>query len=184
MTTPRLLLLTLLLLATLPVLAEEAKLSAEDIQAEDGDTLRVNLAGKTQRIQLSGIDAPEDTENPKFKVDLKRTGLDDETLLALGVIATEHLRRLLRIEQQPYLLRYDLASPDRYGRIPGELFSEEGVSFNRRMVSDGYAIALPSDSDAKRSYAALQRQAREQKRGLWALMNKPTLRWAGVESKP
>ena len=183
MITTRYLLLSLLLVTTLSAQGEEAKLSAEAILAEDGDTLQVNIAGSTLRIQLSGIDAPEDRENPKFKVDRQRTGLDDESLLALGVIATEHLRRLLRGDQM-FELRYDPAHPDRYGRIPGELFDGEGVSLNRRMVSDGYAIALPSPGTDAGGYAELQRQAREEKRGLWGLMNKPTLRWSGVDAKP
>lgn len=180
----RYLLLGALCLSTSTAWSAEAKFMGGAIEVEDGDTLLVTLDGETKRIQLSGIDAPEERENPKYKVDRQRTGLDDETLKSLGLIATEHLRKLLRREQGfQFRLRYTPDKPDRYGRIPGELFTESGVSINQRMVSDGYAIALPSAAPDGQPYASLQQQARQERVGLWGMLYEPTLKWSGMDAE-
>ena len=76
---------------SLPGLAETLAVSGDAIQVEDGDTLLITFPDGVRRVQLSGIDAPEDKENPKFAVDLKRTALAKDTLLELGATATGHL---------------------------------------------------------------------------------------------
>ncbi len=62
---------------------------------EDGDTIVVKIDGQSKRIQLSGIDAPEDTVNPKFKLDLKTRGLNKQELLGLGNAASDFLKSQL-----------------------------------------------------------------------------------------
>ena len=158
--------------------ADTLKVDAEAIQVEDGDTLSVKLAEGVRRVQLIGIDAPEDTENPKFKVDRKRTGLSQETLLSLGIIATARLKKIIAGDGV-YELRWMSPNPDKYGRMPGELFTLSGTSVNARMVEEGYAIALPGEST---SFQSLQQQAEIERRGLWGVLAKPTRLWAGVES--
>ena len=59
------------------------------MQIEDADTLLVEVAGVSYRVQLPDIDAPENTANPKLQRDIERTGLDAEALLALGRQADE-----------------------------------------------------------------------------------------------
>lgn len=155
--------------------AETLTLATDAIQVEDGDTLKITVADGVKRVQLIGIDAPEDTENPKFAVDRKRTGLSQESLLSLGIIATGHLKKLIAAGDD-YELRWESDKPDKYGRTPGELFTQSGVSINTRMVEEGYAIALPGVSSTLQS---LQRQAERERRGLWGLLAKPTRLWAG-----
>ena len=48
---------------------------------EDGDTLVVVAENQDVRIQLLGIDAPEDVPNPKLQKDLERTKLAEEVLI-------------------------------------------------------------------------------------------------------
>ncbi len=158
--------------------AESVQIVGDAIEVEDGDTIRVAFDDGVRRIQLTGIDAPEDTENPKFAVDLKRTGLSHETLMSLGVIATGHLNRLV-VADHGYRLQYDAASPDKYGRLPGELFTLDGLSINLLMVEEGYAIALPG---APSTFLPLQRQAESERKGLWGLLAAPTRLWAGVDA--
>ncbi|MBW9259684.1 MAG: hypothetical protein B6D70_05755 [gamma proteobacterium symbiont of Stewartia floridana] len=158
--------------------AETLTLSVDAIKVEDGDTLKVTVAVGIKRVQLIGIDAPEDTENPKFAADRKRTGLSQETLLSLGIIATGHLKKQLAAGDE-YQLRWESDKPDKYGRLPGELFTPSGVSINTRMVEEGYAVALPGVSSTLQS---VQRQAESDHRGLWGLLAKPTRLWAGSYS--
>ncbi|MCG8486443.1 MAG: thermonuclease family protein [Chromatiales bacterium] len=158
--------------------AEPLMISVDAIQVEDGDTLKITVADGVERVQLIGIDAPEDTENPKFAADSRRTGLSQETLLSLGIIATGHLKKLITAGYG-YELRWEPEKPDKYGRLPGELFTQSGVSINARMVEEGYAIALPGASSTLQS---LQRQAESERRGLWGVLAKPTRLWAGADS--
>ena len=166
----------MLILGSLSCLGDEVALRGSSIEVEDGDTLMVSFPDGVNRIQLTGIDAPESSENPKFTVDLKRTGLTYETLMSLGVIATEHLRKLVR-DGQVYSLHYDPHKLDKYGRMPGELFTQEGISINQSMVADGYAIAI---APSQERLSPLQQQSEKEKRGLWGLLPKPTRDWAGV----
>lgn len=170
---------TLLLLSSY-AWSEEVLLKGDAIEVEDGDTLLVTFEDGVKRIQLIDIDAPEDKENPKFKVDQKRTGLDHDTLLSIGIIATNHLRKLLAGEDG-FRLHYQPDNLDRYGRIPGELKREDGTSLNRQMVMNGYAIAKPSESSSTaHSYHALQQQARRDRKGLWGLLPQATQLWSGT----
>jgi len=174
-------LFTLLLL--IPLLVHAGKQPAELLKVEDGDTLLVNLDGNETRIQLQGIDAPEDSANPKLTVDMKRTGLGAEALLPLGEAATAHLRSLANTGSR-LMLSGNLDAPDRYGRIPAEAFTAEGLSLNAAMVADGYARPLPTDAVPESLRERLQMVwtlVRDKKPGLWSAHPETFRAWAGVE---
>ncbi len=175
------LLITLLLI--LPVLSQAGRQEAELLKVEDGDTLVVNLDGKETRIQLQGIDAPEDSANPKLTVDMKRTGLSADALLPLGEAATAHLESLVKAGGR-LVLSGELDAFDRYGRIPAEAFTGEGLSLNVAMVADGYARPLPADALPESLRERLQMVwtlARDKKPGLWSARPETFRAWAGVE---
>lgn len=169
-----------LLLASSQSWCKELLLNGEEIAVEDGDTLLITIEGAEERIQLIDIDAPEDVENAKFKLDLRRTGLDHDTLYSLGVIASNHMAKLLSGEGG-YRLSYEPERRDRYGRLLGDLTNEAGVSLGRQMITDGYAIAKPSQiSKRPHPYETLQLQAVEKKMGLWGLLPEQTRLWSGA----
>ncbi len=174
-----LVLLTALLLAATAGAAERLTLESS-IEVEDGDTLLIDIDGQQTRIQLAGIDAPEDSDNPKFRVDLKRTRLSAEQLLPLGRVATEQLRYLIR-EQGPFVLHFDPERKDRYGRTPGDLVNASGDSISAQMVANGYAIPLGRGlpADLARRLGALEARARADSKGLWGLYPQETRRWSG-----
>jgi micrococcal nuclease len=173
-----LLLLTLLLSS--PLFAAERITLESTIEVEDGDTLIIDIDGQRTRIQLAGIDAPEDRDNPKFRVDLRRTRLEPEQLLPLGRVATEQLRFLIR-EQGPFILHFDPQRPDRYGRTPGDLVNAQGDSVAAQMVANGYAIPLGRGlpADLAHRLGALEARARDDAKGLWGLYPQAARRWAG-----
>jgi endonuclease YncB( thermonuclease family) len=172
----RILLGTALWLAT-AAWAVEYPLPPGALHVEDGDTLLVRIDGQEQRVQLRGIDAPEDRDNPKLQRDLARTGMARERLLALGQMATAHLERLTRIGG-PHTLHYDPAQKDRYGRLTGDLLDVRGRSLAESAVSAGYAIAA---RDGTERFRTLQAQAQRESRGLWGLEAEATERWAGID---
>ncbi|MCU7936643.1 MAG: thermonuclease family protein [Candidatus Thiodiazotropha sp. (ex Dulcina madagascariensis)] len=160
------------------------QIQSNELKVEDGDTLLITMKGETKRVQLLGIDAPEAVENPKFKVDLKRTALDREILLSLGIMASNHLRDL--IEQEEMLdLHFQPGSVDRYGRLRGELYGLSDRSLNQAMIDDGFAVVTLDGKDKKSPlWRELQQQSVRQRRGLWGLLAMPARRWAGSYLQP
>jgi len=153
--------------------AAAATLEAPLIDVEDGDTLLVMLEGKPTRIQLAGIDAPEESPNPKFNLDRKRTGLPTETLLDLGRRATLHLRELAP-PGTALVLTGDPRARDRYGRIVMEVKRGDGLSLNAAMVRDGFARALHAPA-----YLPLQKEAMKAGKGIWGAAPEAARKWAG-----
>ena len=148
-------------------------------KVEDGDTLVLNIAGESSRVQLLGIDAPEDTENPKFKSDLDKTGIEADRLMLLGKAATEHMNTLLNVGDD-ITVQGALRHPDRYGRIPAVLISAEGRNLSDAMVQDGYAIALSTgaeDTEYVRRLGRLERFARKSSNGLWGRYPELSRQW-------
>ena len=119
----------------------QAQSYLEVLEVIDGDTLRVSVAGKAVQLQLKGLDAPEDTDNPKLDFDMNRTGLSKEALLDMGRAATAHLRTLVQPGQQ-ISTPMDLEDRDRYGRFTAVVYNSSETSLNEAMVRDGYAHPL------------------------------------------
>ena len=148
---------------------------------EDGDTLVVQIDGNIQRLQLIGIDAPEDAANAKLTRDMQRTGLDQSALLAIGVLATNHLGSLV-VPGDQVVLEGALTKRDKYGRIPANVFNPAGRSLNRAMVEDGYAVILgrdPLPPDLKADLEIAEAAAIEAKRGIWGRNKAVARKWAG-----
>lgn len=149
--------------------ATQADISYPLEKIEDGDTLVLSIEGESVRVQLLGIDAPEDTDNPKFKSDLNKTELEADELVLLGKAATEHMKTLVK-EGDMILIRGELRTPDRYGRTPAIASNAEGRGLSEAMVQDGFAIAMPpseEDSDFIRRLGRLERFSRKSNNGLW-----------------
>jgi micrococcal nuclease len=175
--------LVLLLTLALPGLAAAALIPAEVLKVEDGDTLVVNLKGEETRIQLQGIDAPEDAANPKLKVDMKRTSLAADALLPLGEAATAHLKFLVKPGER-VVFSGTADARDRYGRLPGEILTRDGLSLNAAMVADGYARVLQGSQTPAELQQRLQMAwevARQKRKGLWSSNPRSFKAWAGLK---
>ncbi len=149
----------LLSIASSPVLAVQERVRF----VPDGDT--VVLQGGAV-VRLSGIDAPEMPHGEK------PGGYYAET--ARDLLATLVLRQAVHLEQVP-------AGYDRYGRTLAILRLPDGTAVNDLLVEQGAALAyshpdVPAADMAR--YTALQRQAMQAGRGMWARMN-PLLQGLG-----
>jgi len=177
----KLFILLLLLLPWSPLFAEEARGTL--IEVEDGDTLMVDLAGKKERIQLLGVDAPEDRQNPKLKHDMQRTGLDAEQLLPAGRAATQYLKSLTH-PGDALVLSGKLQQRDRYGRISTRVFSATGVSLNQAMVAAGHARPLrsgPLPKALKQTLEEAYATAKSTRQGSWKSYPDVFGIWAGSD---
>jgi endonuclease YncB( thermonuclease family) len=135
-----------------PALAAAAEFTAPVVKVVDGDTLVVLINGETRRIRLHGIDAPE--KRQPFSRRAKRFAAD----LALGRTVT--VREISR---------------DKYGRIVAEVILPDGRVLNEELVRAGLAWWYCRDS-ADEHLAALEREARAARRGLWGDPN-PIAPW-------
>ncbi|EBG2226453.1 hypothetical protein FHZ05_24255 [Salmonella enterica] len=117
------------------------------IRVLDGDTIEVLQDKKSVRIRLANIDAPEKKQ-------------------AFGRWSTNQLKTLLA--GQSVTVSY--TQTDRYGRIIGRVFTTNGTDASRFMVQSGAAWVYERYNEDE-SLPALQREAQEQKRGLWADAN-------------
>jgi micrococcal nuclease len=120
----------------------------------DGDTIYVEIAGTEHRLRYIGIDTPE----------LANFGEPTE---CFGTEAHEYNRRL--VEGQTVGLEKDVSETDEFGRLLRYVWLGNEM-VNARLVGDGYASAVtyPPDVRYAEMLAALQGEAREAGRGLWA----------------
>jgi micrococcal nuclease len=148
---------------------------------DDGDTITIiDLDGESRRIQLSGIDAPEDTDNAKLEIDIKKKGLSKKSLLEIGELATGFLKSEVAAGQK-VTLQGDLNQRDQYGRAPAIVINEQGKSLNLLMVREGYAILLtryPLEETFKAALEEAQQHARSNNRGLWKSHPEVMAKWS------
>lgn len=158
----------LFLVAGLSV-AAPTSYTAKVVTVVDGDTLKVNLAGRIESVRLIGIDTPESKVNTKAKKDASRSHQDIQTIVNLGKAAcifTKSLVKpgdLVRIEQ-------DIQPRDRYGRILGYVYLKSGKMLNKEIISAGFAsvMTIPPNILHQSEFLKAYRVAREEQRGLWA----------------
>ena len=148
------------------------------LQVEDGDTLVIQVNDRPARVQLLGMDAPEDIANPKLIRDVERTGISKELLLDLGRQSTLHLQQLTGSATN-IVITGNLEHKDKYGRIPvvASLPGAE-TSLNAIMVQQGYAVTLPG-SQIEPRMDQLEAQARKSGAGLWGSSPELMQSWSG-----
>jgi len=169
---------------TIPAMANAQTQDYTVESVEDGDTITIiNLDDESWRIQLSGIDAPEDTGNAKLKLDIQKKGLSKEALLEIGELATGLLKSQVAAGQK-VTLQGNLNQRDKYGRIPATVINEKGDSLNLLMVREGYAILLkryPLEEDFKAALEEAQQHARSSNRGLWKSHPEIMAKWSSFK---
>jgi micrococcal nuclease len=128
---------------------------AKVLRVVDGDTIRVRLDGRNERVRYIGVDTPESVK-PGTPVECfaKRAAAANAAL-----VAGREVRLVGDVEHR-----------DRYGRLLAYVYREpDGAFVNAELVRDGYARTLtiaPNVAHA-RQLSQLARAARESGRGLW-----------------
>ncbi len=129
----------------------------------DGDTA---ILEDSRRVRYLNIDTPESAHPNK-------------PVQCFGKEAANKNKDL--VEGKEVLLKFDKEKEDKYGRLlafiflPGKNTSDVKQSVNAYLVETGYArayIIKPNNTFAE-EFAKLEREARENKRGLWGNCPKP-----------
>jgi len=141
--------LLLIFLTTPPLLSQDYYAISKVI---DGDTIRLEN-GET--VRLIGIDTPE-TVHPSKAVEY------------YGKEATDFTRMM--IEGKQVRLEFDVQKRDKYNRLLAYVYLEDGTFLNAELVKEGYANVSTYPPNVKYAdlFAKLQKEARDNNRGLWA----------------
>jgi micrococcal nuclease len=120
-------------------------------QVIDGDTVKLSTG---ERVRYIGVDTPE-LHHPRKPVEFYARE------------AKEFNRRL--VEGKRVRLEFDVQRYDRYGRLLAYVYLEDGTFVNAELLRQGYAqlLTIPPNVKYANMFLELQRQARENRRGLW-----------------
>jgi micrococcal nuclease len=134
----------------------------------DGDTLRIRLKGKTEKIRLIGIDTPEMQVNDKAKRDARRSKMDMSTILRQGRASRQFVSTLVRRGDQ-IRIAFDVQKRDRFGRLLGYVYLSDGRMLNEEILKAGFAyiLSIPPNVRYQKRFKTVFTEARENKRGLW-----------------
>lgn len=123
----------------------------------DGDTIHIDINGKSEAVRLIGINTPE-TVDPRRPVE------------CFGRQASNKAKELLEGKKVRIETESSQGERDKYGRLLGYVTLEDGLFFNEYMVEEGYAYEytyhLPYKYQAQ--FKAAQKEAQTQGKGLWA----------------
>lgn len=140
---------------------------ADVVRVVDGDTIRVVIrsvapgpgaglaeVGREYPVRLIGIDTPESVRED-FPVEC----FGREASAALGAL----------LENQTVRLVKDVEETDRFDRLLRYVYFGEEMA-NARLVANGYAHAFTYPPNIRHSklFVQLERDARDNDRGLWA----------------
>lgn len=135
---------------------KKAEETFEVVRAVDGDTIVLNINGKAETLRLIGIDTPE-TVDPRKPVQCFGKEASDKAKATLN-------GKIVKIEADP-----SQGERDKYQRLLRYVFLEDGTSYNKMMIEEGYAheytYNLPYKYQAE--YKEAETSARDNKRGLW-----------------
>lgn len=135
---------------------ELATTTAQVTHVVDGDTIDIIFNCKKERVRLIGINTPE-TVDPRRPVQCFGKEASDKTKSLLSGAT-------VRIETDP-----TQNERDKYGRLLAYIFLDD-VNINKKLIEDGYAYEYTYGKayKYKKEFKAVQTDAKEQKRGLWA----------------
>ncbi len=123
----------------------------------DGDTIAIDMNGRTETLRLIGINTPE-TVDPRRPVECfgKEASAKAKAVLT-GV--------RVRVEGDS-----SQDARDKYGRMLAYVFLDDGTNFNELMIREGYAYEYTYHFPYKyqREFKEAQRMAKEGGMGLWA----------------
>jgi endonuclease YncB( thermonuclease family) len=127
------------------------------VEVIDGDTIKVDIAGKIEAVRLIGIDTPE-IAHPNHPQ-------DDY----FGPEAAQYAKQLLE-GRSVYLIPDPMQSNrDKYDRLLRYVFWEDGTLINAKLIADGFAYNyIYEPFQFMKQFDYLEKQAKEKQLGLWS----------------
>jgi micrococcal nuclease len=114
------------------------------VRVLDGDSLVVDLGGTETEVRLRGINTPERDEC-----------FDQEAKTRARELAGERIR-------------LDGEDEDRFGRVLGYVYAEDGTFINQQLVAEGMALALSTNHPFRDDFKSAEQAAFDQRLGRWS----------------
>lgn len=144
---------------------------AKVVRVLDGDTMDVNVNGKTYRIRLADVDTFEIHDNRKMAEDVRRFGVGSAVLKRAGLAAKSYVERRIASHSVGVSFPGDSPVRDAYGRLVAYIHLDNGEVLNEALVSNGYAKAWGGISSWNRAiYTAMEKRAKLGHVGVWGLI--------------
>lgn len=122
----------------------------------DGDTIKVVVDGKIEKVRLLGIDTPE-TRDPR------------KPIQCFGKEASDYAKSLLQGQYVRLETDSTQGDKDKYNRLLRYVYLENGTEVNANLVENGYAVAyVRYPVKNMENYKRLQEKARNNNVGLWS----------------
>lgn len=140
------------------IVTDEAKrIKAKVVRAIDGDTVEVKIGDKLEKVRLIGIDTPE-TVHPEIGEE------------PYGKEASKFTAN--NLEGRDVELELDVQERDKYGRLLAYVWIGTEL-FNETLIKEGYAqvSTFPPNVKYANRFVAAEKEARENKKGLWGNQN-------------
>lgn len=133
------------------------KSEVQVLRMVDGDTAEVMYKGKKEKVRFIGCNTPE-TKHPTKGIE------------KYGKEAYAYSKK--RLEGQTVHLEFDVEQRDKYGRLLPYVWLGEEM-FNRTLIKEGYAQVMTIQPNVRYAdeFVMLQKEARENNRGLWGSEN-------------
>lgn len=125
---------------------------AKVLKVYDGDTIKVILNKKIEKVRLIGIDCPERDEKGFWQ-------------------ALNFTKRL--VLHKKVIVYYDQEKRDKYGRLLAYVFLENGIFVNEEILKEGHGkfILIPPNDKYKERLKNAEKTARISKKGIWKKLN-------------
>lgn len=142
------------------------------VKFDDGDTIAVDMNGKTETIRFIGVDTPE-THDPR------------KVVQCFGQAAAAFTKQLIgtnnvRLDSDPLS-----TNRDRYNRLLRYVYLPDGRLVNIEIINQGYGFAYLGFPFTKSDeFKASQAAARAANRGLWHDCQPTVNQYGGYTSNP
>lgn len=125
------------------------------IRIVDGDTIVVDYNGSEEKVRLIGVDTPESVHPNESK--------NTEE----GIETSNYTKE--RLNGKTVELELDVQERDKYGRILAYVYID-GEMYNKELLRLGYAklATYPPNVKYVDEFTKIQKEARENKVGLWS----------------
>lgn len=123
----------------------------------DGDTVKINMNGKTETLRLIGLDTPETLDPRKLVQCFGKEASNKAKELLVG--------KKVRIETDP-----SQGSKDKYNRTLAYIYLENGLFYNKYMIEQGYAHEYTYNIPYKyqSEFKEAVKRSQDSKLGLWS----------------
>ena len=123
----------------------------EVVSVTDGDTIKVLIGNRQEKVRLIGMDTPEMAQKP------------------WGRYAKKYLEGLVNASGRQVKLEFDVEKRDKYGRLLAYVKTTDGQFVNYLLVQNGYAVlfTVPPNVKYADDLTSAQKEAREKGLGIW-----------------